>query len=84
MNLGVKNAPKPGQLARFTLPAPQKFELKNGLTVLLVERHNLPVVAANLVVGGGAGANPVDRPGLLLYHFHVAGRDQESCGAEAG
>ncbi len=62
-----KNAPKPGTLAKFTLPAPQKFELKNGLTVLLVERHNLPVVAANLVVGGGAGANPVDKPGLASF-----------------
>ena len=62
-----KEAPKPGVLAKFTLPTPQKMELKNGLTVLLVERHNLPVIAANLIVLGGAGANPVDRPGLAAF-----------------
>ena len=62
-----KEAPKPGVLAKFTLPTPQKMELKNGLTVLLIERHNLPVIAANLIVLGGAGANPIDRPGLAAF-----------------
>lgn len=62
-----KDAPKAGALAKFTLPAPQKIELKNGLTVLLVERHNLPVIAANLVIVGGGGANPIDRSGLASF-----------------
>jgi hypothetical protein len=41
--------------------------LPNGLTVLLNERTNLPVVSARLVVRTGSGANPVDKPGLANF-----------------
>ena len=56
--------PKAGPLAAWHPPAPEQFKLANGLTVLLNERPGLPIVAANLVVRTGTGANPADRPGL--------------------
>jgi zinc protease len=37
------------------------------LTVILNERPELPVVAANLVVRTGSDANPIDRPGLANF-----------------
>ncbi len=59
-----KDEPKPGPASALHLPVPEKFKLSNGLTVLYSERPGLPLVAANLVLHAGSGANPVDRPGL--------------------
>jgi len=57
-------APKPGPERALVLPKPAVFTLGNGLTVYLVERHELPIVSAQLVMLAGSGANPGDRPGL--------------------
>ncbi len=46
------------------LPKPTVFTLDNGLTVYLVERHELPIVAVQLLTLAGGAANPPDRPGL--------------------
>jgi zinc protease len=62
-----KTAPSPGPIAKLTLPVPKQFALDNGLTVLLTEQHNLPIVAARLVALGGSGDNPADRPGLAGF-----------------
>ncbi len=62
-----KEVPKPATLSTMTLPTPVTFKLDNGLSVYLVESHNLPVVAANLVALGGSCNNPVDRPGLSWF-----------------
>ncbi len=59
--------PQAGPLPKLVLPVPKTFKLENGLTVYLIERHNLPVVAANVVVLGGSCANPVDKPGLSAF-----------------
>src|SRR5262249_37753340 len=53
--------------SKLNLPVPQKFMLANGLTVLLTETHNLPVVAARVVAIGGSGGNPANRPGLAGF-----------------
>jgi zinc protease len=57
-------APKPGPQRALVLPKPTIFTLENGLTVYLVQRHELPIVSARLVTLAGAAANPPDRPGL--------------------
>ena len=49
------------------LPAAQRFVLPNGLNVLLLQRHQLPVLSARLVVLHGSAANPPDRPGLAAF-----------------
>jgi zinc protease len=57
-------APTPGPLPKFSLPVPDKAQLSNGLTIYLVERHNLPLVAATLYTISGSELNPLDKPGL--------------------
>jgi zinc protease len=56
--------PKPGPLSAMVLPKPTVFTLPNGLTVYVVERHELPIVSAELVMLAGSAGNPADRPGL--------------------
>jgi zinc protease len=59
--------PQPGPTPKFTLPVPRQVKLPNGLTLLLVERHNLPIVAATLFTMSGSELNPVDKPGLSSF-----------------
>jgi zinc protease len=59
--------PAAGAASKLALPVPTSFKLANGLTVMLVEQHNLPVVAAGLVVLSGSEANPANKPGLAAF-----------------
>lgn len=59
--------PKPGPASKLLLPVPKSFKLANGLTVLLVEQRNLPIVSANMIMLGGSEANPADKPGLASF-----------------
>ena len=59
--------PEAGKASKLVLPVPTHFQLPNGLQVYLLERHALPVMAANLVVLAGSEANPGDRPGLAAF-----------------
>jgi zinc protease len=56
--------PAPGPERPLVLPKPTVFTLSNGLTVYVVERHELPIVSVQLMTLAGGGANPADRPGL--------------------
>lgn len=42
--------PKPGVAPKISLEAPGEFQLKNGLTVLVVENHKLPRVSYTLTL----------------------------------
>ncbi|MGA2249284.1 M16 family metallopeptidase [Terracidiphilus sp.] len=57
-------APKPGPERALVLPKPNVFKLDNGMTVYLVERHELPIVSTRFVTLAGAAGNPADHPGL--------------------
>jgi zinc protease len=57
-------APASGPQRRLVLPEPKVFRLPNGLTVYLVERHELPIVGMQLVTMAGAASNPAAQPGL--------------------
>ncbi len=59
--------PAAGPASKLELPVPKKMQLENGLAVLLVEQHTVPIVAANLVVLAGSEGNPVDKPGLASF-----------------
>jgi zinc protease len=61
------NPPPAGPPSKLSLPTPTSFKLTNGLTVLLAEQHQLPIVAAHLVVLNGSDANPIDRPGIASF-----------------
>ncbi len=56
----------PGPLAArpFQLPDAQTAELSNGLDVLLVENHEVPMVYVNLIVRHGRAADPRGQEGL--------------------
>ncbi|WP_375390613.1 M16 family metallopeptidase [uncultured Sphingomonas sp.] len=55
--------PVPGPLIGATSPHPVEMRLANGLRVVTVERHDLPLVTAALVTGGGAATDPAGRAG---------------------
>jgi len=56
--------PKLGPPPTLTLPPIQEFELGNGLHVMLLEKHQVPVVQVNVLVGVGTANDPADRIGL--------------------
>jgi zinc protease len=61
------SAPAPDGTVKFTPPRVVEAKLKNGLRVLVVERHELPVVSVRLVVGVGAGDLPDAKPGVVNF-----------------
>ena len=56
--------PGPSKTPRVQLPKIQKTKLGNGLEIWLVEKHELPIVAMNLVIQAGSDHDPLDRPGV--------------------
>jgi zinc protease len=65
--------PTPGAAPKFSLPVAKQVKLANGLNVLLVERHNLPIVSATLFTLSGSELNPVDKPGLSSFTANMLG-----------
>jgi zinc protease len=59
--------PKGGADPQLKLPGIQRRKLSNGLEVLIVEHHEVPVVNMNLVLKTGAAADPQERPGLAYF-----------------
>lgn len=59
--------PAPNGTVSFVAPKIKEARLKNGVRVLTVERHDLPIVSARLVVRLGAGDLPDVRPGLASF-----------------
>jgi zinc protease len=58
-------APVSSEILRVKLPKPVEMTLPNGLTVLVLEDHRLPLVTARLtILGAGALNDPADLPGL--------------------
>jgi len=72
--------PELGPPPSLTLPAPERFQLDNGLQVVLLERHAVPVVQINLLVRSGSTDDPPGRSGLAaltadLLDEGAGGRD---------
>jgi len=58
-------APVSDEILRVKLPKPVEMKLPNGLTILVLEDHRLPLVTARLtILGAGALDDPADVPGL--------------------
>ena len=57
--------PEPGPAPEINLKDPQRFELPNGLKVLVVETHKLPRVSIQLAIDNP----PVAEGGLSLIHI---------------
>ncbi len=56
--------PKLGPAPSLKLPPIQHLRLSNGLPVLLLEKHEVPLVQIELIVMSGAALDPPDRIGL--------------------
>ena len=52
--------------APFTPPAPVVYTAANGMTVWLLERHALPIVALTVSIPTGASSDPKDKAGLAF------------------
>jgi zinc protease len=48
----------------YQLPEAKTVKLENGLTVLLLEKHELPLVSAELAIRSGSVADPIGKEGL--------------------
>jgi zinc protease len=56
--------PPPGPLRPYVFPPVEQFQLANGLKVILVEKHTLPVVEGRLILDAGARREPAAKSGL--------------------
>ncbi len=56
--------PPPAPPRQVHIPTPSESTLPNGLRVIVVEKHGIPLVAARLLVRSGEEADPSDLPGL--------------------
>ena len=60
---GVDAPPAPSARHEIKFATPQETQLANGLRVIVVERHRLPLLSAQLLVRDGATADPADLAG---------------------
>src|SRR5271169_6040183 len=61
----MNKAPVSDEVLRVKIPRPTEIKLPNGLTVLVLEDHRLPLVTARLtILGAGPLNDPADVPGL--------------------
>ncbi|MBA3878438.1 MAG: peptidase M16 [Sphingobium sp.] len=56
--------PAAGPAIAASAPVTNEFRLTNGLRVVVVEKHDLPLLTALLVARGGGAIDPADRAGL--------------------
>ena len=56
--------PPPGALRPYVFPQVEQFTLGNGLKVILVEKHTLPLVEGRLIIDAGAMREPGNKNGL--------------------
>ena len=56
--------PEAGPLRPYVFPAVNQFQLDNGLKVIVVEKHNLPIIEGRLILDAGAMREPAAKNGL--------------------
>jgi zinc protease len=56
--------PAAGPLRPYVFPPVEQFQLPNGLKVILIQKHTLPVVEGRLIVDAGAMREPAAKNGL--------------------
>jgi zinc protease len=79
--LGLAPAPAPpggGAASGFRVPAPAKTILKNGLTVLVLERRSIPLVQFQLMVRSGSTSDPAGKEGTAALVARLLKRGTKS------
>jgi zinc protease len=56
--------PKPGPAPSFTMPHFERFTLSNGVPVVLLEKHQVPLVQVNIILRTGTVMDPAGKSGL--------------------
>ena len=64
MRAQTVNPPPAGTLRPYVFPPVEQFQLANGLKVILVQKHILPVVEGRLILDAGAMREPRAKNGL--------------------
>lgn len=57
-------APEPLPATTFTLPEIKEATLSNGMSVIYINRRELPIISLDVFLPGGASAEPADKSGL--------------------
>jgi zinc protease len=56
--------PGPGPLRPYAFPQINEFRLDNGLHVIVVEKHTLPIITGRLMIDAGGMREPASKSGL--------------------
>jgi predicted Zn-dependent peptidase len=64
--------PEPQKTPALKLPSIQRAKLSNGLNIMLVEHHELPVVQFQLVFRSGSSLDPAGKSGVALLTAQMA------------
>ncbi|HAD81599.1 MAG: hypothetical protein A2509_09580 [Candidatus Edwardsbacteria bacterium RIFOXYD12_FULL_50_11] len=62
----------------WTPPQPKRIVLKNGLTILLLENHQLPVISAEVMVKAGSVTDPAGYAGLANFTIEMLAKGTDS------
>ena len=86
---GRESLPEGSAEPKFALPPIQRAKLANGMQVLLVEKHHLPVVNLNVVFPAGRANDGKETPGLAditaaVWDEGTTKRTAEDIAAELG
>ena len=74
-----KTLPQPGPTPKFALPPFKRAKLTNGIELIVVEKHDLPLVQLNLVFPVGKTMDPRDRlASSFLDHGRLGRRHEKS------
>ena len=60
----MQQPPGPGPLRPYVFPKIEQFTLANGMRVVLVEKHTLPIIASRIILDAGAMRDPASKAGL--------------------
>ncbi len=76
----IRGLPAYGKDKPLVLPDVKELKLENGLTLWLIERHDLPLLSLYLAVRGGSASDPRRLMGLsnILSATLTAGTDRRS------
>jgi zinc protease len=69
--LDRSHPPAEGRAEDWKLPPMQRATLANGLRVVLVERHTVPIVDFSMLINSGFAADPAGRPGTESFALRM-------------
>jgi zinc protease len=75
---GAAAPPAAPSAGTFSVPAPSRTTLKNGLTVLVLERRAIPLVQFRLLVRAGTSADPAGKEGSAALMARLLKRGTRS------